>query len=135
MRGRYGGSRKFFTGLTEGVIEALKVTLQLDYPNKDGVTLRQTLEQACSSGAPRNPLLDKEILIPVEVQHLFELFWKLRGGIGGSGFGPNPISQLEIFCFMQNSGVSLSPGEIEVLQKLDYHYLEHSAKMQEKNKG
>ena len=99
------------------------------------MTLRKRLEQACSSGAPRDPLLDKEILIPVEVQHLFELFWKLRGGIGGSGFGPNPISQLEILCFMQNSGVTLSPGDIEVLQKLDRVYMEYSAKMQEKQKG
>jgi hypothetical protein len=137
VRRGYGRSCKFPTGLTDGVIEALKVTLQLDYPDKDGVTLRKKLEQVyeSSGGKVRDPLLDIEILIPVEIQHLFELFWKLRGGIGGSGFGPNPISQLEIWCYMQNQGVSLSPGDISIVQSLDQHYIEHSAKHQEKNKG
>jgi hypothetical protein len=134
MHCSYGGSVQFPTGLTDGVITALKTTLKLDYPDKNGVTLRQTLEQACSSGAPRNPLLDEEILIPVEVQYLFELFWKLRSGIGGSGFGPNPISQLEIFCYMHNYGIHLSPGDISILQILDHHYMEHSAKQSSKDK-
>jgi hypothetical protein len=99
------------------------------------VTLRNKLEQACSSGAPRDPLLEKEISIPIEGLYLFELFWKLRSGIGGSGFGPNPISQLEIRCYVMNFGIDLSPGEIEILQKLDREYMEHSAKQSEKNKG
>jgi len=100
------------------------------------VTLRHRLEQVyeSSGGKVRDPLLDKEILIPVEVQHLFELFWKLRSGVGGSGFGPNPISQLEIFCYMRNYGADLSPGDISILQSLDHHYMEHSSKHQDKNK-
>lgn len=101
------------------------------------MTLRKKLEQVYESSGykVKDPLLDKEILIPVEVQHLFELFWKLRGGIGGSGFGPNPISQLEIRCYVMNFGIDLSPGDINIVQTLDHHYMEHSSKQQEKNKG
>jgi hypothetical protein len=97
------------------------------------VTLRHKLEQVyeSSGGKVRDPLLDKEIKIPVEGQFLFELFWKLRSGVGGNGFGPNPISQLEIHCYMQNNGVSLSPGDISILQSLDHHYLEYSSKQQD----
>jgi hypothetical protein len=98
------------------------------------VTLRKKLEQVYESSGykVKDPLLDKEILIPVEVQHLFELFWKLRSGIGGSGFGPNPISQLEIRCYIMNFGIDLSPGEITILQVLDHHYMEHVGKQSEK---
>jgi hypothetical protein len=98
------------------------------------VTLRKKLEQVYESSGykVRDPLLDKEILIPVEVQHLFALFWKLRSGVGGNGFGPNPISQLEIFCWSQNHGVTLSPGDISILQSLDHHYIEHVGKQSKK---
>ena len=98
------------------------------------MTLRNKLEQVCESsgGKVRDPLLEKEIQIPIEGLHLFELFWKLRSGIGGSGFGPNPISQLEIRCYVMNFGIDLSPGEIGILQSLDHHYIEHAGKQSEK---
>jgi len=98
------------------------------------VTLRKTLEQVfeSSGGKVRDPLLDKEILVPIEVQYLFELFWKLRSGIGGSGFGPNPISQMEIMSWMINQGVQLSPWEITLIQNMDNHYMEHYSKQQDK---
>lgn len=131
----YGRSIKFFSELEEYLIQAVKDTLLLDYPNKDGVTNRQIWEQTekSSKGKVRDPRLDTEILVPIEGQFIFELFWELRSGIGSSGFGPNPISQMEIFSYMSNIGVELSPGEIKTLKKLDSEYLDYISKQIEKD--
>lgn len=98
------------------------------------MTLRATLEQASKSskGKLRDPRLDQVILIPFEGQYVLDVFWELRAGIGGSGFGPNPIGQLDIFCWGMNHGTELSPGEIEIILALDNTYLEHASKQIEK---
>ena len=66
------------------------------------------------------------------MQFLFELFWKLRSGIGGSGFGPNPISHMEIMAWGSNMGVVLSPFEIDTIKKMDNVYLDFANRQAEK---
>ena len=100
------------------------------------MTLRKKIEQVyeSSGGKVKDPLLDKEVLIPIEGQYIFELFWRLRACIGGSGFGPNPISNMEIMAWMLNMGVNLSPGEIRTIQKLDSVYMDYVSKKTESKK-
>jgi hypothetical protein len=109
------------------LLQACKDILHLDYPDEKGVSLRSKLEQAWKSTGykVKDPLLDKELLIPIEAKHLWDWFWDLRSGVGGGGFGPSPINHREIVAWSFNMGIYLNPWEINTIRDLDNCYMEY----------
>lgn len=57
--------------------------------------------------------------LPEEVDYLWRIFLRLAARRGSNGFGPNPITWLEMDAFSRLTGIRLAPWEIEVVELLD----------------
>jgi len=100
-----------------------------DYPDKDGETLRQQVENLKTqnlpmdlSGYPQPPE------VPYGGEFVWDLFWNLRNGIGGNGFSPSPISYLELQAYIQVTGLRLSPFMVDAVRYMDAKYMEQIGK-------
>ncbi|CAB4122375.1 hypothetical protein UFOVP32_14 [uncultured Caudovirales phage] len=61
--------------------------------------------------------------VPTEALHLWNLFTRLNSTRTGNGFGPNPISFLEMESFCRLTGEVLDPWEVHAIRALDDAYL------------
>lgn len=96
-----------------------------DYPDKDGVSLRQHVESLKTqntpielSGYPEPPK------VPYGGEYVWDLFWNLRNGVGGNGFSPSPISYQEILAYSQLTGIRFSPFVLDAIRYMDAKYLD-----------
>ena len=103
--------------------------MELDYPDKSGTALRSKLEHLEERGIPQAGL---DVLIPVDMEHLWDIFWELNASRGSSGFGPSPISYLEIEAWTRITHKELTSWEISVLRQMDAAYLLTASEMQKR---
>ncbi len=106
--------------------EAVKPAIDLDYPGKDGTTLREHLQSYCRQAKTWDDRLDPPDL-PQELIHLWQWFWEVVGGMGESGFW------LALDAWRRNTGNELESWEADVMAQLHAEYQKAiSAKMREK---
>lgn len=65
--------------------------------------------------------------LPLDFAHVWNAFIELHQARGSSGFGPDPISHLEIAAYRAVTGIDLSPWEVKVIRALDTVYIETSS--------
>ena len=64
---------------------------------------------------------------PTSCHDVLNWFWELHSSRGSNGFGPNPISFLEIKAYFDLISIKPLPWEIGLIKRLDNAYLEYSA--------
>lgn len=60
---------------------------------------------------------------PEELKYLVGWFEEITKGRTGNGFGPNPISAMEIAAWCSFQGFILEPWEFEAMRRLDALWL------------
>lgn len=110
--------------------DAVEVWVKFNYPNEDGISQHDLVEQHEKrlemnpnllipiSGAPQRPEFD----LPFDSIFLWELFLEL-GSSREVGMGQNPIYYREIDAWSRLTGIKLSNWEIQLLRKMDAKYL------------
>jgi hypothetical protein len=56
---------------------------------------------------------------PADGTHVWAWFLELSAGRGSNGFGPNPISYLDVLAWTLLTGTITRPAEIEAIMALD----------------
>lgn len=85
----------------------------------DGITLRQSIEQAAKTlKVPFEELHPRETEFPEELIYLWEYFQAASRG-RPSGFGISGLPAAEIKSWADLRGLTLSPWEYEVITSLD----------------
>lgn len=95
--------------------------------DKDGVTLRETLEGLAGRTRRPHKRLEYEAQLalppfPVALGYLWAIYRRLRRRKGG-GFGPSPIEWPDIDAFLRHARISLAPWEVEVIEEIDDLFL------------
>ncbi len=88
----------------------------------DGTTRRAHLESAERQTGPRPVDLDGPEL-PADGSHIWQWFLELSAGRGSNGFGPDPISWLDLLAWMALTGTITRPAEIDAIMALDRAWL------------
>jgi len=114
-------------------VSCLRNKLSLDYPDKDGSTLRDTLlsvkRQAAANGKTfEDPRLELPIQ-PVNGWYVWDTFWSLNSSRGGTGYGPAPISCGDILDWIALYKQPLETWEIDALRAMDRVYLSEVQKL------
>lgn len=65
--------------------------------------------------------------LPPEMRYLWAAFQSISRTRGGNGFGPNPITFVEIDAWARLMRLRLDPWEVDTLRMLDDAYLEVAA--------
>lgn len=108
--------------MTDELIVFVKNEFELDQPQSDGQSLRTHLQSV-----ERQTGITPEQLSPVEVGDELAYIWKYFISMNrrrtSSGFGPNPISSLELIAWANNHGIPLNPFEVEVLDSIELEFL------------
>ncbi len=61
--------------------------------------------------------------LPADGAHVWVWFLELSAGRGSNGFGPNPISYLDLLAWSMLMGTITRPAEIEAVMALDRVWL------------
>ena len=61
--------------------------------------------------------------LPADGAHVWAWFLELSAGRGGNGFGPSPISYLDLLAWSMLTGTITRPAEIEAIMALDRVWL------------
>jgi hypothetical protein len=93
----------------------------------DGTTQRVHLESVERQTGRRPVDLDGPEL-PGDGSHIWYWFMDLSAGRGSNGFGPNPISWLDLLAWATLTGQIARPAEIEAIMALDRVWLAAQAK-------
>ena len=117
---------KFFAELTADLCEAVKVTVELQTPLEDGKTkLDHLIQVEQSTGRSHVP----DVEIPPHGSHIWEWFWTLSNARGSSGFGASPLSYTEIRAWIEVTGLTVHPWEIDAIRAMDGAYMQAQAEM------
>jgi hypothetical protein len=111
------------------LIEFAKRELELSAKQKDGSTLRESLESLLTNHNIKDPMLE-----PVTVSNCVTYLWEFILDLNStrqSGMGVNAISYTEIVSWCTLTGNKLSPYETRVIKMLDRVFLEHYNKQSE----
>ena len=100
-------------------------------PNEDGSSNEKNLRQVAKSFNIDEDdyiikwLKDQDYYedFPIGLENIWEIFLKLSSGRASSGFGPNPISYLDIKSWADINNVKLYPWEVGLIRDLDTVYL------------
>jgi hypothetical protein len=109
------------------LIDALQATLKLNWPDKNGVTLREHYEQAGWWEKLEAPE------IPEAGTQVWNWYWELDGARGHSGSGTLPISFGDIKDWIELNGANPTPGEIGIIRRLDSEYMSFVNKQNKKD--
>ena len=94
---------------------------------KGGGTKREHLERIeKQTGRQQIP----EFGIPFEGEHLWSWFWDLSKR-RGSGFGASFISYTEIKSWLEVTGLTVYPWEIDIITQMDAAYMEATQELKE----
>ncbi len=88
----------------------------------DGATEREHLLSVERQTRRRPAALDGPEL-PADGTHIWVWFLELSAGRGSNGFGPNPISWLDLLAWTLLMGTIIRPPEIEAIMALDRVWL------------
>ena len=109
--------------MSERLCLYLRVQVALNTVQKDGVSLRAHLEHLAQDGAHPPEAVMMEVVAPEGFEYLADFFWTLSASRGGSGFGPNPISYLELYAWAALMRLELRSWEVQTLVALDQTFL------------
>lgn len=97
-------------------------------PDKDGVTARAHLTAAWAAmgGTPetRPSDLDPPCDFPYQLQEAWDWFLSLSQARGSNGYGPNPITYLDLQAWATMTGNKPSAREVELIMSLDMAFFE-----------
>jgi hypothetical protein len=101
----------------------------------DGATLREHLQAVARQIRKMPPELAEltAVRCPVLLQYLWQAFLELSSARGSTGFGPAPLSFLEIESWSRLTHRTLTGWQINVLKQLDSVYLSKQAEQAKKN--
>lgn len=106
--------------MTETLVEAVSVWVDLYFPDENGVSKFDRYSHAEEGGA----IVDMpEITVPTIAIYLWEWFLDLHT-TRTSGFSTNPITYQELKAWTDLTHSYPSPWEITVLRRMDMRYLE-----------
>lgn len=88
----------------------------------DGTTRRAHLESVERQTGRRPAELDGPEL-PADGSHIWAWFLELSTGRGSNGFGPDPISWLDLLAWTALTGMITRPAEIDAIMALDRAWL------------
>lgn len=88
----------------------------------DGTTERDVLESVERQTGHRPAALDGPEL-PADGSHVWAWFLELSAGRGSNGFGPSPISYLDLLAWSLLTGTITRPAEIEAIIAVDRVWL------------
>lgn len=86
--------------------------------DENGVTRKAHFEQVQKSTGRPVPELDGPEF-PEEGRHWWSMFMELSRARSSNGFGPNPISYIEIDAWRRLTDVDLSPFDVKMIRMLD----------------
>jgi hypothetical protein len=101
--------------MVQDLKQAVKPAIDLDYPRKDGTTLREHLKSYCKQSGEWDGRLDPPDL-PFELAYLWQWFWDVAGGMGEGGFW------LALDAWARRTGKEIDPWEAEVMGQLHAAY-------------
>ena len=116
--------------LVATLIEYAENELYLSSKQKDGSTLRETLEAVKREYNITPPEL-KTVDVSPTVIYLWEHFLNLNS-TRTSGMGVSAINYMELKAYCDMNGISFSPFEVRVIKMLDRVFLDHYNKQSEK---
>ena len=107
----------------------------MDYPNKAGESYRNTLlsvqRQASKAGRPFD---DAELRLPINPpragEYVWDAFLALNRSRAGTGYGPAPIPNQEIYAWTLLYQQPLEIWEVNAIRAMDVAYLEEVSKLQ-----
>jgi len=88
----------------------------------DGAAEREHLLSVERQTGRRPAALDGPDL-PEDGAHVWAWFLHLSAGRGSNGFGPNPLSWLDLLAWTALTGIITRPAEIEAIMALDCVWL------------
>jgi|SRR6056297_598793 len=111
----------------------MQFTLEMDMPNEQGTTQRQSLQQVINS-TPQDSTphlsakaqLDGEPERPYCLDHVWHWFWELNSGRKKS----EPLSYSEIKAWDGLKNAQIRSEEVDVIKHLDSMYLNYLTKKQ-----
>ena len=65
--------------------------------------------------------------MPADGAHVWAWFLELSAGRGSNGFGPNPISYLDLLAWSTLTGTITRPAEIEAIMAVDRAWMMQQA--------
>lgn len=122
------------SGLSEGLITYAEAFFSFNRLVDDGaggkVAYRVHIEALARGGDPdAKHELASQPKLPKGAAHVWKYFQEVAETRGSSGFGPNPITRLEIRLWEEDEAVSLAPWERKAILSIDRHFLRaHYAK-------
>lgn len=106
----------------------MQFALEMDMPNEQGTTQRQSLQQVLNStsqdSAPHlsaKAQLDEEPEMPYCLKHVWNWFWELNSGRNDI----EPLSYSEIKAWNDMKNAYIRPDEIDIIKYLDSKYLRY----------
>ena len=84
--------------------------MKLEYPQRNGTTLREHLEQVERQTGHRDPLLDS-VQVPEGGEWIWTIYWRLRK--------EQSLSYQDIDAFCRVTGEQLATWEVEALFAMD----------------
>jgi len=110
----------------------MQFTLEMDMPNEQGTTQRESLQHVLNSTPQDSPpylsaraQLDEEPEIPYCLQHVWDWFWELNSGRPSGFNGPEPLTYSEIQSWKNVKEILVRDFEIDIIKYLDTLYLNH----------
>lgn len=88
------------------------------------------LESVERQTGKRQPELDGPEL-PLDVAHIWRWFVEIAAGRGSNGWGPNPISYLDIDAWARLTGTIMRPTEVRAIVLVDQTWRGQVSKAQE----
>ncbi len=95
--------------------DAVDTVVELDYPRKDGTTLREHLESWSKQSGKQDPRLDPP-RIPGVLSYLWGWFWDIIQGKGDAGWW------VTLQAWQQATGNTLTGTEAEILRMIYQKY-------------
>lgn len=121
-------------GLTQQLTDFAALQFSMTVKEGDAGTRRDHLEIAAKSGsAAAQAELDAAAAAdPGPARHVWDWFLELHAARGGSGFGPSPISYMEIAAWGFLTKRRPQQWEVAAIRRLDHEYLQAASESQEK---
>ena len=124
MRGVSDERSVFYRSLRDQLRAYAEREFKLSATDDDGISYRKALEGLLKRA--RDPKTraryESELTVPAfpkVLDYLWRVFLRLSRRRGSTGFGVAPISWSDIDAFVRNSGFTLAPWEVGIVEDLD----------------
>lgn len=81
--------------------------------------MRANLESVWRQTGQKPPELENLLELPDEMQYVWRCFIELNNARSGTGYGINPISYMEIYCYFKLQNIEPEEWEVQTIKRLD----------------